>query len=174
MSKRTENVTQNVTQSMPAPAHANRPTVCVIEDDDGVRNALRFLLEDEGYLVVEAADGLAGYHLLTETDQRLIVVVDHKMPRMDGCDLLERLEQDTTLRARHAYIMLSASPQRAEEDCGETLEELKAPLVPKPFNIDSVLDAVAEAAQRLGEPSPAPASQPDPRQGKTRRHTPLI
>lgn len=190
MYKRTKNVTEgateSLTQSVLAPERAELPTVCVIEDDEGVRSTLRFLLEEEGYPVIEANDGLAGYRMLTETDQRLIAVVDHKMPRMDGCDLLERLEQDATLRARHAYIMLSASPQRAEEDCGETLEELQAPLVPKPFSIDAVLDAVAEAAQRLGASSPAPVSQPDPqpetkpipnpgpKPAKTRRRPPQV
>ncbi len=182
MSKRTEKT--------PAVGRTQRPTVCVIEDDDAVRDTLRMLLEEEGYPVVEAADGLAGYRLLTETDQRLIAVVDHKMPQMDGCDLLERIAQDAALRARHTYIMLSASPKRAEADCGDTLEELAAPLVPKPFSIDEVLDAVAEAAQRLDTPSSAPtpntrpttspmtspmtssAALPDEDQAKTRRRTP--
>ncbi|HET9111467.1 MAG TPA: response regulator [Ktedonobacterales bacterium] len=170
MSKHTE----SMTESMPASARAHLPTVCVIEDDEALRDTLRMLLEEEGYPVVEAADGLAGYRLLTETDQRLIALVDHKMPQMDGCDLLERMEQDATLRARHTYIMLSASPKQADEDCGETLEELEAPLVHKPFSIDEVLDAVAEAVQRLGAPSPLQVSQPDPSQPKTRRRTPRL
>ena len=143
------------TRKTPTLARTQLPTVCVIEDDEALRDTLRMLLEGEGYPVIEAADGLAGYRLLTEADQRLIAVVDHKMPRMDGCDLLERMEQDATLRARHTYIMLSASPKHAEADCGETLEELGAPLVPKPFNIDEVLDAVTEAVQRLDSLSPA-------------------
>lgn len=161
-----KNMTESMTESLPASARTHLPTVCVIEDDDAIRDTLRMLFEEEGYPVVEAADGLAGYRLLTETDQRLIAVVDHKMPHMDGCDLLERLEQDATMRARHTYIMLSASPKQAEEDCGETLEELEAPLVPKPFSIDEVLDAVAEAVQRLG--APLPVSQPDPNEPRKR------
>lgn len=126
-----------------------RPTVCVIEDDAGIREALRMLLEDAGYRVVEAADGRLGCAILRESDERLIALVDHKMPVMDGCDVLELAANDTDLRARHAFIFVTASPKRAEEDCGEAMEELDAPLVPKPFDIDEVLDAVADAAKRL-------------------------
>ncbi len=143
------------TKKTPTFARTQLPTVCVIEDDAAVRDTLRLLLEEEGYSVVEAADGLAGYRLLMETDQPLIAVVDHKMPQMDGCDLLEQIAQDAALRARHTYIMLSASPKRAEEECGETLEALAAPLVPKPFDIDEVVGAVAEAVQRLDTSSSA-------------------
>ena len=56
---------------------------------------------------------------------------------------------DAALRDRHAFIFVTASRWLAEEDCGDTLAELKAPIIPKPFHIDAVLDAVADAAQRM-------------------------
>ena len=134
-----------------APAAAAPPaqTVCVIEDDLDIRESLRYLLEDAGYCVIEAGDGLTGYRLLQQSAERLIVVLDHKLPRMDGCDMLELVTNDETLRSQHVFILMTASPKRAEEDCGEHLEELDAPLIPKPFDIDEVLDAVADAAVRL-------------------------
>lgn len=132
-----------------APQISAAPTICVIEDDDAIRETVRALLEDEGYQVIEAADGLSGYHLLCNAAAPLVAVVDHKLPRMDGCDLLELVAQDEELRARHAFIFVTASPRRAAEDCGESLEELGAPLVAKPFDIDQLLAPVAEAAQRL-------------------------
>lgn len=136
-------------------------TVCVIEDDAATREALGMLLEDAGYRVLEAANGQAGYALLRASKTRLIALIDHKMPVMDGCDLLSLVEQDEELRARHIFLMVTASPNRAEEDCGETLQELDVPLVAKPFQIDEVLDAVADAAQRLAQPvSIAPPVQP--------------
>lgn len=124
------------------------PTVCVIDDDTSIRETLRFLLEDAGYRVIEAGDGLTGYALLKQIAGRLIVLVDHKLPQMDGCDLLQLAANDEDLRSRHVFIFVTASPQRAEDDCGETIEELDATLIPKPFDIDDVLDAVAEAAAR--------------------------
>lgn len=136
-----------------AAAHATvtppAQTVCVIEDDQDIRSALRYLLEDAGYLVIEASDGLTGYALLQRSAERLVVLLDHKLPQMDGCDLLELAANDETLRSRHVFILVTASPKRAEEDCGDHLEELNAPVVPKPFDIDEVLDAVTDAATRL-------------------------
>ena len=145
-----------------AQAHRNTPpVVAVIEDDEATRETMRMLLEDAGYAVTEASDGLAGYTLLCQSEQRLIALVDHKMPRMDGCDLLDLVEHDATLRARHTFIFVTASPKRAIEDCGDTLQELDVPMVSKPFHIDEVLDAVADAAGRLAEPVPVvDAAQP--------------
>lgn len=128
---------------------AATPHVCVIEDDAGIRDALRAVLEDAGYHVLEAADGLAGYHLLKASEGPLVALVDHRMPRMDGCDLLELVAKDEDLRSRHEFIFVTASPRKATEDCGETMEDLAATLLPKPFHIDDVLDAVANAAERL-------------------------
>jgi two-component system, chemotaxis family, chemotaxis protein CheY len=124
-------------------------TVCVVEDDEDIRTVVRLLLEEEGYQVLEAANGVDGLALLQASPKRLVAVVDHRLPAMDGCDLLEIVAQDAALRAQHAFILLTASPRQAEEDCGETLEDLGAPVVAKPFNIDEIVDAVAEAVQRI-------------------------
>jgi CheY-like chemotaxis protein len=123
--------------------------VCVVEDDDAIRETLRYLLEEEGYRIVEAVNGLDALRLLQSAPERLVVLLDHKLPEMDGCDLLDIVANDAALRERHAFILVTASPARAEQDCGETLEELGAPLLPKPFGIDEVMDAVADAIQRI-------------------------
>lgn len=125
------------------------PPVCVIEDDTAIRETLRLLLEDAGYQLIEATDGRSGLTILRESAERLIALIDYKLPALDGCDLLQLIADDDALRERHAFIFVTASPQRAKDDCGDTLEELNAPIVPKPFHIDEVLDAVAEAAQRI-------------------------
>ncbi len=125
------------------------PLVCVIEDNEFIRETLRDLLEDASYRVIEAADGVQACRILQESTERLIAVVDHKMPRMDGCDVLELAANDEHLRERHAFIFVTASPSRAKEDCGETLDKLDVPVVAKPFELDDVLDAVAGAAKRL-------------------------
>ena len=122
------------------------PAVCVIEDDEAIRAILRVLLEDEGYPVLEAADGLAGYQLLRTSAAPLIALIDHILPKMDGCDLLDLAAKNEDLRARHEFIFVTSSPQHAEDDCGETLEELNVPVISKPFDIDEVLEPVAEAA----------------------------
>ena len=128
----------------------------VIEDDTDTRDAVRFLFTDAGYEVVEARDGLEGRLLLESSQERMIVLLDYRLPALDGCDLLEIVAQDEQLRARHTFIMMSASPRQAAEDCEEAVEELDVPVVPKPFHIDELLDAVRQAEQRL-EPELPPA-----------------
>lgn len=133
-------------------------TVCVIEDDEGIRDIVRDLLTDEGYNVIEAATGLEGKQLLDTSVGRLIVILDYRLPVLDGCDLLEIVAQDEDLRERHTFIMMSASPAKTVEDCEEAIDELDVPIVPKPFDIDDLVEAVRQAEARLdpgGEPAPA-------------------
>jgi len=74
----------------------------------------------------------------------MVAVVDHHLPAMDGCYLLELIATDEQLRARLCFIFITGSPPHVlAEDCGETLDELAAPVMRKPIDIDDVLEAVA-------------------------------
>ena len=130
--------------------------VCIIEGDEPTREVVRYLLADEGFEVVEASNGLQGKTLLEAAPDRLIVLLDHRLPVIDGCNLLEIVAQDEALRARHTFLMMAASPRHAIEDCGDAIDDLDVPLVPKPFSIDELVEAVQEAQQRV-EPGSEPA-----------------
>lgn len=131
-------------------------TVVVIDDDEGIRETVHVLLADAGYTVIEATNGLEGKQILEESQQRLIAVLDYRLPILDGCDLLEIAAKDEALRQRHTFIMMSASPQKTLDDCEEAIDEFGVPLISKPFDIDDLLDAVRQANERL-EPGAAPA-----------------
>src|SRR5215211_3201186 len=77
---------------MPTPADPHHdaqpvlPTVLVVEDEPVIRELMVILLEEEGYTVVQAADGLEA--LQTVDDHPIDVVLsDVKMPRLDGAAL---------------------------------------------------------------------------------------
>ncbi len=135
--------------------------VGVIEADAGIRQVVRLLLEDAGYVVVEANDGLSGLALLQCSVEPLVAVIDHRLPRLDGCDLLDLVVTDETLRQRHAYVFMTTDPRGAVDDCGEALEELAVPLLPKPFHIDELVEAVHAAGQRLASLVAWPSEGPD-------------
>src|SRR5262249_25340199 len=78
--------------------------VCVIEDHEPTRVTVRYLLEDVGYQVIEAANGLVGHATLRNSPERLVVVLDHTLPALDGCDLLELVARDEELRERHVVV----------------------------------------------------------------------
>ena len=61
-----------------------------IEDDDGIRTALKLALEDEGYVVREAPDGRTGLALFAEHEPDL-VLLDLRLPDMSGFDVCRQL-----------------------------------------------------------------------------------
>ena len=61
-----------------------------IEDDDGIRTALKLALEDEGYAVSEAPDGRTGLALFAESEPDL-VLLDLRLPDMSGFDVCRQL-----------------------------------------------------------------------------------
>ena len=67
--------------------------VLIIDDEAGVRDSLRMVLEYEGYVVSEAASGEAGLEKVRGAVFDLIFL-DVKMPRMDGLEVLRRLGED--------------------------------------------------------------------------------
>ena len=68
--------------------------ILVIDDEAAIRDSLRMTLEYEGYEFVGAATGQEGLALV-ERDMPDLVMLDVKMPGMDGIEVLDRL------RARH-------------------------------------------------------------------------
>jgi CheY-like chemotaxis protein len=68
-------------------------TVLVVDDSDELRAFVAVLLEDAGYHVEQAADGIEGLEKARQHRPDLILL-DVVMPRMDGLDLLLRLRSD--------------------------------------------------------------------------------
>ena len=66
------------------------PIVCVVEDDAAVRNALKFSLEVEG-LAVRVYDGALSLLHDPELPSCRCLVVDFRMPAMDGLELVGEL-----------------------------------------------------------------------------------
>src|SRR5262252_1470171 len=81
----------------PAPLAAELPKqtlvpsrILVVDDDAGIRDALRMILEYEGYEVIAAADGKTA---LADIESQLpdAILLDIKMPGMDGFEVLDRI-----------------------------------------------------------------------------------
>jgi CheY-like chemotaxis protein len=123
------------------------PQVLVVDNDEAIRETARFLLEDEGYEVIEAPDGAAALDLLRMSDQPMVVLLDIVMPRLSGVELLQLVGRDERLIC-HAFVVWTASRVPVP---AELLASLDAPLVPKPFDVDELLEVVARAAERLDE-----------------------
>ena len=69
-------------------------TLIFIEDDDGIRLALRLALEDEGYTVHEAVDGEQGLAAFRQHEPDL-VLLDLRLPDMSGFDVCRALRAES-------------------------------------------------------------------------------
>jgi DNA-binding NtrC family response regulator len=68
-----------------------RPTVLVVDDDPGLRESYRLILEDE-YEVVDATSGQEALDVV-RASQIDVVLLDIRLPEMDGIEVLERIKQ---------------------------------------------------------------------------------
>jgi CheY-like chemotaxis protein len=123
--------------------------VLIADDEDSLREALVSLLQDEGYAVQEAADGGQALDALRTSPDPLVVFLDYMMPRMSGGQVLEAVARDPVLADRHAIIFSTANSRTLPMPVVKLLSDLTASVVPKPFEVDALLDAVADACRRL-------------------------
>jgi CheY-like chemotaxis protein len=126
---------------------ANRPPVPVIlvaDDDEGVRTVIRRTLEEAGYAVLEAVDGLEALSLARQ-HQVDAVVTDIRMPRMDGWELAAQLR---AVSPRAPILFISGF------DVHAGTINLPGPVLAKPFRGGQLVD---ELSHLLVQPEPRSA-----------------
>ena len=69
---------------------ARKPTVLLADDEEDIRASLKMILEYEGYLTLEAASGPDALRRIEESRPDA-VILDIKMPRMDGLEVLAEI-----------------------------------------------------------------------------------
>ncbi len=77
--------------------------VLIIDDEKSIRNTLRDILEYEKYEIVDAADGQEGFAKV-QKEKFDVVLCDIKMPKMDGLELLQKIQES---EIETAVIMIS-------------------------------------------------------------------
>lgn len=145
--------------------------ILVVDDDDGLRRALRIMLEGAGYTVLCAANGSDAVHTSLCNDVEC-AVLDVMMPGMDGIELCERLrEHDPDM----GILMLSA-----KHDIVDKRHGFKAgadDYLAKPFDEDELLLRVGALLRRRRRSAAkdGPASVQAPQDdGKAEREERLI
>ncbi|MBI4845713.1 MAG: response regulator [Candidatus Omnitrophica bacterium] len=71
--------------------------ILIIDDEPDIRDVLKITLECEGFEVIEAKDGVDGLEKVHKTSPDL-VILDYKMPKMDGHEVCQILKKDILLR----------------------------------------------------------------------------
>ncbi|HVL23985.1 MAG TPA: response regulator [Thermomicrobiales bacterium] len=110
---------------------SDQAVVLVVDDERYIVDLLTDLFQDEGYEVQRAYDGVAALDVI---DRRMpdLVVADVMMPRLDGLTLYNRIRERTE---ELPVILMSAAV---------TPRSLDATFIPKPFDIDALLQLVEE------------------------------
>lgn len=135
------------------------PYILIVDDTRATREMLRMFLEDLGYDVLEAADGATALEMLRVIPRRTIALVDLLMPDMTGLDVLRAVRADARLAAAHAYILMTAQHRALPAEGLDVLTALAVHVIHKPFDLDTVLDALAELAPLTYAPEPVAAAK---------------
>lgn len=104
-----------------------KPSILVVDDDREIVGAIAINLEQEGYRVFKAYDGLQALELIKHLDIRLIIL-DIMMPRMDGLSATMKIRQEKNI----PIILLSAKSEDTDKILGLSMGA--DDYVTKPFN----------------------------------------
>jgi CheY-like chemotaxis protein len=117
------------------PSLAHPPAVLIVDDDDDVRETLRACLEEEGFVVRTARNGVEALAQLGDGAPPGLILLDLMMPEMNGWEVLERLRSDQA-RASIPVAVMSGS-HRGDVQAANYV-------VPKPFDLGAMVELVRE------------------------------
>lgn len=126
---------------MSKPAAGQRDCVLVVDDDEGIRESLREVVEMIGCSVLLAKNGAEALTLLAET-RPCLIVVDLLMPVMSGAELLQVLRMRPEL-ADLPLVVSTSAPEQAPQG---------VPVLPKPIDIAALWQRIRQSCQ-CGPPS---------------------
>ena len=126
---------------------SKQPVILVVEDDDDIRELVAFSLEDEGYRVEQAADGLRGLELAGELQPDLLIL-DLMLPGRDGLSVCRELNRRASDTPPSPVLMLTARGEEMDRIIG--FEYGADDYMTKPFNILEVKARIKSIFRRAG------------------------
>jgi CheY-like chemotaxis protein len=138
---------------------ATRPySVLITDDDDSCRQAMREIIEPEGYRTLLAESGEEALDIV-RAESVHVVLMDFNMPRLNGIDALKMLR---LIRPQLPSILVTADA--TAELIRQAFAAQAYSVIPKPVSKHVVLYTVVRALVRYGPVQP----QGDPtREGRT-------
>ena len=125
---------------MRAPDSGQQIRVLVVDDDPRLVMAMSDVLVAEGYVTKTAANGEVAIRQLAAFSPH-VMVLDMEMPKMDGFDVLRWLRANGI---EVPVVIASSNDEVSPEELGAAVR------LPKPFDLDQLLAALASA---LGTPA---------------------
>ncbi|RKS94109.1 DNA-binding response OmpR family regulator [Flavobacterium limicola] len=110
--------------------------ILIVEDEAGIVQFLQQGLEEEGYTITSASDGLKGFEL-SQKENFDLILLDWMLPKMTGLELCKSIRLKNTSTP---IIFLTA-----KDTVQETIEGLKAganDYIKKPFSFDELVERI--------------------------------
>ncbi len=110
--------------------------ILIVDDQFGIRILLSEIFQKDGYETYQAANGLQALNIVTENEPD-IVILDMKIPGMDGLEILRRLKE---MNPNIKVIMMTAYGEL--DMINEAMKLGAITHFAKPFDIDEVRDVI--------------------------------
>lgn len=129
-----------------------QPLICVIDDDESVRQTVGRILRGAGYAVVEAKDGEVGLRVV-ERELPAMIVTDIVMPNREGIETIREAKQRFP---SIPIIAISGGGRLGPDGFLELAVKLGADdCLAKPFRPAELLDKVSRLLKPQGQPQTA-------------------
>jgi DNA-binding response OmpR family regulator len=135
-----------------------RPRLLVLEDDDGIRTALRLSMEDEGYDVIDSADAESALEAVRRRAPDLMLV-DLMLGGMDGFSFIR------SVRPVSSAPIIVVSARSDTHDIVAALEAGADDYVTKPFEVKELSARLRALRRRPPTVQPSDSSVPSPTPG---------
>src|SRR5206468_2508144 len=127
------------------------PTIALVDDDRNILTSVSIALESEGYRIMTYTDGASALEGF-KTSPPDLAILDIKMPRMDGMELLRRVRQQSDM----PVIFLTSKDEEIDELFG--LKMGADDYVSKPFSQRLVVERVKAVLRRF-QPKDGPPTE---------------
>ena len=118
-------------------------TILTVDDSRTMREMLRRALQDSGFIVVQAEDGVHGLEVLDGMDRPDVIITDVNMPRMDGLTFIEEVRSE---QARRVIPILVLSTESDVEKKARARKAGATGWIVKPFDPVKLVDAIRRVA----------------------------
>ena len=123
--------------------------ILIVDDEESIRDGCRQVLSREGYRVEDTGDAICGLDMAL-TDTYTVILLDIRMPKMNGLDILKKLKRENAISASVIIVTGFGTIQLAVE----AMRYGAVDVLTKPFASDELKVAVENALGERGGDSP--------------------